>query len=179
MRIQVWLTNRNLWNTTTTLFSTRASRGHGYENSRPLHDLEILARLQRYGAATAFIDFTKNPYTALWFAVNSAQGKDGKVFVLDYTDKAKFKSVDEAKFKHAKGEDGKISDYLNSPPSASSASAKQPLPSYWYWEARWIRERAIRQNGIFVFGPPTIGDADYRAVVIDKNAKEGNYARTR
>ncbi|MBE8158618.1 MAG: FRG domain-containing protein, partial [Betaproteobacteria bacterium] len=35
--------------------------GHGQKNGAELCPLELLAELQHYGAATCFIDFTKNP----------------------------------------------------------------------------------------------------------------------
>ena len=46
-----------------------------------LCDLELLADLQHYGAATCLIDFTQSPLTALWFACKDEDnlGKDGKV----------------------------------------------------------------------------------------------------
>jgi len=44
----------------------------------------LMAQLQHLGAPTRFIDVTKNPYVALWFACNSDWGddKDGRVFVF-------------------------------------------------------------------------------------------------
>ena len=43
-------------------------QGHDYRNGRELSDLEILAELQHFGAATCLIDFTYSAQVALWFA---------------------------------------------------------------------------------------------------------------
>lgn len=45
-------------------------------------DLELLAQLQHYGAATGLIDFTSNPLVALWFACNESHARDGAIFLL-------------------------------------------------------------------------------------------------
>ena len=43
-------------------------RDMDWKNGRKLRDLEILAELQHYRAATCLIDFTYNALIALWFA---------------------------------------------------------------------------------------------------------------
>lgn len=45
--------------------------------------LELFAQLQHLGAPTRFIDITRNPYVAIWFAcqdMDSTANKDGRVF---------------------------------------------------------------------------------------------------
>ena len=85
------------------LIAKARSRGHGYdEQSRRLHDLEILAILQHNEAATALIDCTKNPYVALWFAIKASQKSaekecNGKVFVI-IKDTGKFGNIEENYF---------------------------------------------------------------------------------
>ncbi|MET4703306.1 FRG domain-containing protein [Frigoribacterium sp. UYMn621] len=47
--------------------------------------LELLARLQHFGAPTRLIDVTRNPYIAAWFAVekhDDTASKDGRLFAL-------------------------------------------------------------------------------------------------
>ena len=43
-------------------------RGYDEKEERKLSDLEILAELQHFRAATFLIDFTYSPQVALWFA---------------------------------------------------------------------------------------------------------------
>ena len=42
--------------------------GHDQKNGQQLSDLEILAELQHFGAATCLIDFSRSALVALWFA---------------------------------------------------------------------------------------------------------------
>ena len=58
--------------------------GFGIEKGRDLSDLEILAKLQHFGAATGLLDFTRNRIIALWFACQSDK-HDGKVFIINTT----------------------------------------------------------------------------------------------
>ena len=52
-------------------------KGLGYIEGRRLNDIELLARLQHHGAATWFVDFSKNALIALWFCVDSQKNKTG------------------------------------------------------------------------------------------------------
>ena len=42
--------------------------GLGVEDGREVSDLQLLAKLQHFGAATGRLDFTWSPLVALWFA---------------------------------------------------------------------------------------------------------------
>ena len=57
-------------------------KGFGIHDVRPLSDLELLADLQHFGAATCLLDFTENPLVALYFACANEKKKDGKLFIL-------------------------------------------------------------------------------------------------
>lgn len=59
--------------------------GHGYTDGRRLSDLELLALLQHYGAATRLVDFTSNVFIALWFAClhRADEEHDGMLIGLD------------------------------------------------------------------------------------------------
>jgi len=50
--------------------------GHDKDQSGHLTDLELLASLQHYGAATRLLDFTLNAMLATWFASESALSAD-------------------------------------------------------------------------------------------------------
>jgi hypothetical protein len=57
--------------------------GHGQRGGRDLADLELLAVLQHHGAATRLLDFTRNVWTAAWFAATESPDRWGLVFGLD------------------------------------------------------------------------------------------------
>ena len=59
-------------------------RGHAQKSGRDLKDLEILAELQHFRAATCMIDFTYSAQIALWFACgqDSENPSNGKVIAV-------------------------------------------------------------------------------------------------
>lgn len=67
-----------------TLLEPARARGFDIEHGRQLSDLEVLAKLQHFGASTGLLDFTWNPLVALWFACQ-AHDSDGKLFVVNTT----------------------------------------------------------------------------------------------
>ena len=68
-----------------TLIDPARIRGFCSESGRRLSDLEVLAKLQHFGAATGLLDFTWNPLVALWFACEDAT-RDGKLFAVNTND---------------------------------------------------------------------------------------------
>ena len=59
-------------------------RGFGSENAQQLSDLQLLAKLQHFRAATGLLDFTRNPLIALYFACQDPT-RDGRIFLIDIT----------------------------------------------------------------------------------------------
>jgi len=62
--------------------------GYGFKDGKELSDLELLAELQHYGAATCLIDFTRDFLVALWFACQTCKDEQsvkqaGKVLILN------------------------------------------------------------------------------------------------
>ena len=124
-------------------------RGHGERDGRELGDLEILAQLQHFGAATCLIDFTRNGQVALYFACqtdlkwekksqDSEKPPDGKVYVMP-NDPLKLKKVTPELLKE------KIDYFFPSFPYGRD--------HYLYrWEPGYQNNRIIAQQSIFVFG---------------------------
>ncbi len=56
--------------------------GFGSEDGQMIPDIQLLAILHGFGAATGFLDFALNPLAALWYACEGDEC-DGRVFLLD------------------------------------------------------------------------------------------------
>ena len=59
-------------------------QGHDQKNGQQLSDLELLAELQHFRAATCLIDFTRSALVALWFAVSQTPKKRSKRSSMRY-----------------------------------------------------------------------------------------------
>lgn len=56
--------------------------GFGIADGHEVPDLQLLLKLQRFGAATGFLDFSRDPLVALWYACEDVD-RNGRVFVLN------------------------------------------------------------------------------------------------
>lgn len=114
-------------------------------------DLELLAQLQHYGAATGLIDFTSNPLVALWFACNESYARDGAIFLLP---RSATKKVDD------------------------SSDLKKKIQSFyekdeiWSWKPPLRGNRIGAQNSVFVLGVPVISRALMRTFTVPAESKQ-------
>ena len=142
-------------------------RGHGERDGRELGDLEILAQLQHFGAATCLIDFTRNAQIALYFACqkdlkwenksrDSENPPDGKVHVVR-SDPLRFKKVTPDLLKE------KI-DYFF--PRFHPYGRDRQL---YCWEPGYQNNRIIAQQSIFVFGNYEFDEND--ACIVEESCK--------
>jgi tetratricopeptide (TPR) repeat protein len=104
-------------------------------HKKELNDLELLLELQHYGAATGFVDFSRDFLIALWFASHGSQNTGGKVFLLDTNSIDKFSELQEGEEIFAKCD--KLQFVNNNFKS---------------------NNRIFSQKGVFVFGNQTIDD---------------------
>ena len=126
-----------------------------------LSDLEILAKLQHFGAATGLLDFTYNPLIALWFACQNKECT-GKVFCIDTADSSAFVRINHQVMQ----ED--VSRILS--PDTDTGSS---LP--WIWEPIATGDaetRVLIQHSLFVIGRPSIAKDVAREVTIRKEDKK-------
>ena len=129
-------------------------QGLDKKDGMEMPDLELLAELQHYGAATCLIDFTKNPLIALWFACHEHQDKDGAVVAIASDDSEKFSEITG----NNKGE--KITKFL------------QPK-QIWKWTPPNVQNnRIVAQSSIFLFGPSRISANLYEKKIIDAQSKK-------
>ena len=106
---------------------------HGFDTASP--DLELLALLQHQGAATGLIDFTLQPFVALWFACNGSQTENGTVYFLSRASTTEIKPRD-----------------IERP--LGSLYEKNVL---WSWEPSALGNRIVAQRSVFVFGVAEVG----------------------
>ncbi len=134
--------------------------GHNQGNEGPLSDLELLAKLQHYGAATCLIDFSRNTLIALWFACQKNDGNkqaDGKVSAIRYDDILVFKTVDTKKA----AED--IDSFFK-----QKKVGGYPL---YLWEPKNQNNRVIAQHSVFILGGAKI-PIDEECIIQASNKRE-------
>ena len=148
------------------LIAPAHASGFGIEQGRKIWDLQLLAKLQHFGAATGLMDFTWNPLIALWFACKSAKNakgpggeeSDGKVFVVNLNDPQGFGQIPHKK------KDQSIERVLR------VHAEDRAL----YWEPMILSEAAARiigQESVFVIGQPFIPERLVQEITINAQDK--------
>ena len=131
--------------------------GYGTKDGRELHDLELLAELQHFGAATCLIDFTTNFLAALWFACSEEATENGKVFVLSINNN--FRALTQS--------------YLEEKIRPIMEIVKDPInPSYWHWSPHGMNQRILKQDSLFVFGNSSIDRDHLKCILVKKGDKK-------
>ena len=127
------------------LLKEAKKKGFGIRDGRPLSDLELLAELQHFGAATRLLDFTTSPLVALYFALGEGDEDaktDGKIFICP---------IDVELFDHTK--DTQLVDDI-------ILSRK---PTLWWPIMHGAAERRIIcQSGVFAINAREIKDTNTR-----------------
>ena len=137
------------------LIEPARTAGFDIEEGRTISDLQLLAKLQHYGAATGLIDFTWNPLVALWFAcaIGEKRDSDGTVFYFNLNDSQRFKRV----------------PHGNEMQSVKEIFPQQGVELPLYWEPMVRSEasaRVIGQRSVFVIGRPLIPDGIVEGIKI-------------
>ena len=135
------------------LLESAHRRGFQERQGKSDKDLELLADLQHYGAATCLIDFTTNALIALWFACrDETPQKAGRVVAMATDDTDRFASVGSDSIEE------KIDFFLD----------KDKL---WKWEPSHLSTRIVTQQSVFVFGTGTIDATHYESIQIARGSK--------
>ncbi len=74
------------------LLEPARNNGFGSANGQMIPDIQLLARLHGFGAATGFLDFSLDPLAALGYACEGDEC-DGIVFVLDLASDSGFRQI--------------------------------------------------------------------------------------
>ena len=122
--------------------------------------LQLLARLQHFGAATGLLDFSYSPLVALWFACEDPS-REGKVFFVS----------------HELPNTAFVTPELEGQDIENTLSRKQDAtgPQYVLWEPIVEGDAALRilgQRSVFVIGRPVLDDRRVDAVAIEAADKE-------
>ena len=116
--------------------------GHDQRNGQQLSDLELIAELQHFGAATCLIDFSRSALVALWFACQESSAEErvnGKVYAVRGDDPVRFKTINPELTQQN-------IDYFFKPDEDNKYRQFQ-------WEPKLQNNRIIAQHSVFVFGP--------------------------
>ena len=140
------------------LIEKARSLGHDQRDAQQLSDLELLAELQHFGAATCLIDFTRSALVALWFACQQGSQREanGKVFAVRHDDMVRLKTVNPQLLK-------KDIDYFLTP----DENGRYPL---YQWQPKLQNNRIIAQQSVFVFSGAQIEEE--AVCVIENNSKQ-------
>ena len=139
------------------MIETARSRGHGRRDGERLSDLELLAQLQHYGAATCLIDFTRSGFVALWMACrrSSKGNSNGKVFAVPCD--SRWEQVDSKTVK-------KDLDYFFRSNNEQLQIESKIASSLYMWEPQPQNNRIIAQHSVFGFGSVPI-DTEKQCVI--------------
>lgn len=131
-------------------------QGHDLKNGQQLSDLELLAELQHYGAATCLIDFTYSAQIALWMACRerSKWNVNGKVFAVRTDDPVRFKKVTSDSVQE------KLDCFFK-------MDEPRGYPLY-QWQPKQQNNRIIAQQSVFLFGGAKI-EPDAKCVILKSN----------
>ena len=137
------------------LIKDARGQGHDQKNGRQLPDLELLAELQHFGAATCLIDFSRNALIALWFACQQGSAEketNGKVFAVP--DIVSLKEVTPDLI-------AERIDYF----FKSDRQGQYPL---YKWKPKLQNNRIIAQHSTFVLGGDQI-EAEVECVIMQSS----------
>ena len=119
------------------------ARGFDVEDGRKVSDLQLLAKLQHFRAATGLLDFTWSPLVALSFAIEDPKC-NGKLFIIKTDDTLNVALI-------SSDEKEQRLEAIFSPADNS--------PRLSYWEPTVSGDamsRILRQRSVFIIGRPLI-----------------------
>lgn len=122
------------------LLQEARANGYGHRGGRRLSDLELLASLQHFGAATRLLDFTKNAFVALWFACATHADRHGAVIGIRPDDTFALRKV----------------EYEEQTNKTIRGLLEADKPRLMVWEPEAAYERMRVQQAVFVFGQARI-----------------------
>ena len=158
-------------------------KNYDKREGKPLNELELLADLRHYGAATCLIDFTRNALVALWFSCEKTglTDSDGKVFVVNTADEKAFlaiappdienqsiENILRFKTRKTRTDEDQVRKYRE----PGTFETSQDKPNFWYWTPAHLNERITAQHSLFLFGLPSVsGQLPSEKIIIESESK--------
>ena len=136
-------------------------RGFDRKDGRGLRELEILADLQHFGAATCLIDFTHSAHIALWFACQPSSNKSKE---CKNSKECRELRDSEKSEECEKPPDGVVFTVRHQHPSIKEITPKLlkkdidfflkdgDESQLYHWQPRQQNHRIVAQQSIFLFG---------------------------
>lgn len=147
------------------LIKKARTQGHDNRYGRRLTDLEILAELQHFRAATCLIDFTYSAQIALWFACQPLpEEKHGKVVALSNDP-----NIVEEITQETLEKDRDIESFFN-----KENPNKMWQPQLYRWQPNQLNNRITHQHSVFIFGGPQVifPNEECICVIVAENKEE-------
>ena len=139
------------------LINPAITRAFDLDEHGRMSELELLAKLQHFGAGTALLDFTWDPLVALWFACEE-DNEDGKVFALNIG------GTDGAPRLDKEEEQKRIEEVFR----------QERGRGVVLWEPTTRGEaapRILRQRSVFVVGPPIVPKELVHEIPVEQSRK--------
>lgn len=135
------------------LLNEASLQGFREQEGRSLTQLELLAELQHFGAATCLIDFTDSAVIALYFACRGEIDKVGKVVAMETDDVHRFSTISFEDLNRP------VKEFLN----------KGKL---WKWVPSGQNNRIVAQQSVLVLGEGSIDKSLLREITIAAECKK-------
>lgn len=129
------------------------------QNEQAITSLQLLAKLQHFGAATGLLDFTWDPLVAFWFA-SEDPSCDGKMFLVG-------DDLPRTVFLTPRQEAFEVDDILSKENDVTG-------PDYLLWEPPVVGDAAPRilgQRSVFVIGRPGLSERHVNTIEIAAEEK--------
>ena len=145
------------------LIKKARAQGHDDRYGRKLTDLEILAELQHFRAATCLIDFTYSAQIALWFACQPLpEEKSGKVVAV-LNDPMTVEEITQETLE----EDRDIDSFFK-----KENPNKMWQPQLYRWQPHQLNNRITPQHSVFLFGGPQVIFPNKECVIVAEKKAE-------
>ena len=153
------------------------AQGHDYKDGKYLFDLDLLAELQHYGAATCLIDFTYDAMVALWFACQPSSERYRCVKHAENAESEVTCQLISEKYANGKV----VAVGLHRSHKVADTEAEKNIGCFfrqnvknrselYHWQPKYQNNRIIAQRSIFMFGSFTFkADAEYIIPAEDKS----------